>query len=136
MFTMFESPLQMLCDSPSAYRENRKCFAFMCKVPTVWDETRALAGKIGKYAAVARRKGGTWFVGAMTDWQPREIELPTGFLGDGEWTAEIVEDGINADRDATDHVHRSAKIKAGESIKVKMAPGGGWTARFVRGDRP
>jgi alpha-glucosidase len=134
MFTMFESPLQMLCDSPSAYRENPECFAFMCKVPTVWDETRALLGKIGDYAAIARRKGDTWFVGAMTDWQAREIGLPTSFLGEGEWTAEIVEDGVNADRDATDHVHRKAKVKAGEVIKIKMAPGGGWTARFHRRD--
>ena len=132
MFTMFESPLQMLCDSPSMYRANPKCFAFMTKVPVVWDETCALAGKIGDYAAVARRKGEVWYVGAMTDWEAREIELSTAFLGEGEWTVEMVEDGVNADRDATDHVHRTAKVKAGEVLKIKMAPGGGWTAKFVR----
>ena len=132
MFTMFESPLQMLCDSPSMYRANPKCFAFMTKVPVVWDETCALAGKIGDYDAVARRKGEVWYVGAMTDWEAREIELPTAFLGEGEWTVEMVEDGVNADRDATDHVHRTAKVKAGEVLKIKLAPGGGWTAKFVR----
>ena len=132
MFTMFESPLQMLCDSPSAYRANKECFAFMTKVPTVWDETVGLCGKIGDFAAVARRKGNVWYVGAMSDWQARTITLPTAFLGEGEWTAQIVEDGVNAERDATDHVHRTAKIKAGEPLEVKMAPGGGWTARFER----
>ena len=68
----------------------------------------------------------------MTDWQPRSITLPTVFLGGGEWTAQIVEDGVNAERDATDHVHRTIKVKAGEPLEVKMAPGGGWTARFER----
>jgi alpha-glucosidase len=73
-----------------------------------------------------------WYVGAMTDWNAREIELPSAFLGEGEWTVEMVEDGVNADRDATDHVHRTVKVKAGEVLKIKMAPGGGWTARFTR----
>ena len=132
MFTMFESPLQMLCDSPTMYRANPKCFSFMTKVPVVWDETRGLAGRIGDFAAVARRKGDVWYVGAMTDWNARELEIPTDFLAQGEWNVEIVEDGVNADRDATDHVHRTVRIKAGESFKVSMAPGGGWTARFFR----
>jgi alpha-glucosidase len=132
MFTMFESPLQMLCDSPSMYRANPKCFAFMTKVPVVWDETRGLSGKIGDFAVVARRKGEVWYVGAMTDWNQREVDIPTGFLGEGGWKVNIVEDGVNADRDATDHVHRTIKIKAGETLKAKMAPGGGWTARFFR----
>jgi alpha-glucosidase len=73
-----------------------------------------------------------WYVGAMTDWNRREVDIPTGFLGEGEWKVNIVEDGVNADRDATDHVHRTIKIKAGETLKAKMAPGGGWTARFFR----
>jgi alpha-glucosidase len=132
MFTMFESPLQMLCDSPSLYRANKDCFSFITAVPTVWDETKGLAGKIGDYAVVARRKGETWYVGAMGDWQARTVSLDTAFLGSGEWTAIVVEDGVNADRDATDHVHRTMRIKAGDKLEIKMAPGGGWTARFVR----
>ena len=132
MFTMFESPLQMLCDSPTMYRANPKCFSFMTKVPVVWDETRGLVGKIGDFAAVARRKGDVWYVGAMTDWNKREIDIKTDFLADGEWNVSIIEDGVNAERDATDHKHREIKIKSGDPLKVKMAPGGGWTARFYR----
>ena len=104
----------------------------MTKVPVVWDETRGLVGKIGDFAAVARRKGDVWYVGAMTDWNKREIDIKTDFLADGEWNVSIIEDGVNAERDATDHKHREIKIKSGDPLKVKMAPGGGWTARFYR----
>ena len=132
LFTLFESPLQMLCDSPSAYRREAECFRFISRVPTVWDETRGLLGKIGEFAAVARRSGETWYVGAMTDWTARELEIPTDFLGNGTWTAEIFEDGVNADRDATDYVRRERSVTAGEPLRVRLAPGGGWTARLVR----
>ena len=61
---------------------------FMRSVPTVWDETRGLDGRIGEWAAVARRSGETWYVGAITDWTARELDIPTDFLGGGEWQAE------------------------------------------------
>jgi alpha-glucosidase len=132
MYVLYESPLQMLSDSPVKYRANRECFDFMRKVPTVWDETRGLAGRIGAFAAVARRSGDVWYAGAMTDWEPRELELSAKFLGSGEWKAEMFEDGINADRDGTDWRRVERTVRAGDSIPVKMAPGGGWAARFSR----
>ena len=132
MYVMYESPLQMLSDSPSLYRANPECFAFMRTAPTVWDETRGLAGRIGAFAAVARRQGAVWHVGAMTDWTARELDIQTDFLGSGVWTAEIFEDGVNADRNATDWRRRTAEVRAGDRLHVKMAPGGGWAARFVR----
>ena len=130
MFTLFESPLQMLCDSPSAYRREAECFAFMSKVPTVWDETVGLGGKLADYALVARRKGDVWYVGAMTDWHGRELEIPTGFLKDGTWEVEVFADGPNADRDATDYVRTERTVRSGETLRVTLAPGGGWTCRF------
>jgi len=132
LYTLFESPLQMLCDSPSLYRANETCFGFMCRVPTVWDELRPLAGRIGEYVALARRSGKTWYVGAVTDSTAREIDLDFGFLGAGTWDAEIFEDGPNADRNATDYRRRMTSVRPGERLHVKLAPGGGWTARLVR----
>ena len=131
MFTMFESPLQMLCDSPSAYRKEAECFGFMSKVPTVWDETIGLCGKIGEFAAIARRKGSEWYVGVMTDWIARDVNIDTSFLGSGEWEAEIFADGVNADRNATDYVSWRQSVKANTVICVHLAPGGGWTARLT-----
>jgi alpha-glucosidase len=104
----------------------------MAKVPVVWDETIGLPGEMEKSAAIARRKGDAWYVAAINSWEPCTMEIDTSFLGDGKWKIEVFEDGVNADRDATDYVKRSATVKAGEKIKVKLAPGGGWIARFVR----
>ena len=98
----------------------------------MWDETRGVAGEIGKFAAVARRKGGDWWLGAITNWAGRELELPTAFLGDGEWQVEAFEDAENAALNAEHYVRRTFTIKAGEPLKVRLAPGGGFAARFRR----
>ncbi|MCR4823806.1 MAG: glycoside hydrolase family 97 protein, partial [Bacteroidales bacterium] len=105
-YVLFEAPLTMLCDSPSNYLAEPECLQWMAAVPTVWDETVALAGKIGDYAAIARRKGNAWYVGAMTDWDARDLTLDlSAFLSEGNWRVEIFRDGINADRAARDFVH-------------------------------
>ena len=132
LMSMYEAPLQMLCDSPTQYLRNRESFAFMAKVPVTWDATVGLGGTMEDYAATARRKGEEWYASAINSWEPRKIQIDTSFLGEGKWRAEIFADGVNADRDATDYVHRSITLTAGEKISVELAPGGGWTARFVR----
>jgi alpha-glucosidase len=132
MYVMYESPLQMLSDSPTLYMENRECFDFMRSVPTVWDETRGLDGRIGEWAVIARRSGETWYVGAMTDWAARELDIPTDFLGGGEWQADAFADGVNADRNGTDWRRQAVRVRAGEKIRIGLAPGGGWVARFTK----
>ena len=132
LFPMFEAPIQMLCDSPTQYRTASECTAFLTKVPTVWDETRGVAGEIGKFASVARRKGGDWWLGAITNWEARDVELPTDFLGGGEWVAEVFEDAPDADVNAEHYIRREFTIKAGDSIKVRLASGGGFAAHFTR----
>lgn len=132
LVSLFEAPLQMLADSPTLYRRNQECFDFMARTPVVWDDTVGLAGEPGKFAAIARRKGDAWYVSAITDWSARELELDTSFLGAGEWQAEAFEDGANADRDATDYSHARYAVKAGEKLKVRLMPGGGFTARLTR----
>ncbi len=130
LFPLFEAPVQMLCDSPTQYRTAPECTAFLAKVPTVWDETVGVAGEIGKYAAVARRKGGRWWLGAITNWDSREIALSTDFLGGGEWDVEVFEDASDADVNAEHYVRRTFTVKAGDTLKAKLAPGGGFAASF------
>ncbi|MDR1416533.1 MAG: glycoside hydrolase family 97 protein, partial [Prevotellaceae bacterium] len=103
-YVIFESPLNMMCDAPSAYLSERECTGFIASIPTVWDETRALDGAIGKYISIARRKAAEWYVGGMGDWSARSVEVDLSFLGEGSFSAEIFRDGINADRAARDYV--------------------------------
>jgi len=130
MYVIFESPLQMLADSPSNYLREPQIMEFLGPVPSVWDETKALDGKIGEYIAVARRKGREWYVGAMTNWTPREIEIDLSFLPDGKFTMESYEDGINADHMASDYRQTKTQVSKATKLTVKMAPGGGWAARI------
>jgi len=134
-YVIFEAPLTMLCDSPSNYLAEPECLKWMAAVPTVWDQTVALDGKLGDYAAIARRSGDAWYVGAMTDWEAREMELDlSAFLPEGTYRVEIFRDGPNADRAAKDYVHEFQTVSvsaSSHSLKLQMAPGGGWTAKFV-----
>ena len=132
LMSLYEAPLQMLCDSPSLYRRNMECFRFMAAVPTTWDETVGLAGDVDRYAAAARRKGDVWHVAAIGAWDPQSLELDLSFLPPGEWTAEIFEDGPNADRAPEDYVRREARVSRGDKLTVRMAPGGGFAARLTR----
>ena len=132
LMSLYEAPLQMLCDSPSLYRQNMECFKFMAAVPTVWDETLGLAGDIDNFAAAARRKGDVWYAAAIANWKGAEFDLDTSYLGEGEWVAEMFMDGDNADRAPEDYVRREILVTAGLKIPVKMAPGGGFAVRFYR----
>ena len=132
MYVVFDVPLQMLSDNPTAYMREQECTDFITKVPTTFEETVPLDGKVAEYVAIARKKGDTWFVGAMTNWSPRELTIDFSFLEPGEYRAEIFKDGINADRDATDYVKEVITLKSGDKHKVKLMDGGGWVARLEK----
>ncbi|HEX3903184.1 MAG TPA: glycoside hydrolase family 97 protein [Polyangia bacterium] len=131
MYVVYESPLQMLADSPSNYRQEPDAMAFLGPVPSVWDETRVLDGKIGDYVVVARRRGDRWYVGAMTNWTSREIEIDTGFLAEGVWTLTAFVDGPQAATEATDYRRLSVAAHRNIAIKATLAPGGGMVGVFV-----
>lgn len=133
-YVVFDSPLNMLCDSPMNYMKEPICTKFIAECPVVWDESVAVNGEIGKYITLARRSGNTWYVGSLTGWDSRELTLDLGFLGEGKWTMEIFKDGVNADRAACDFKHESVAVPADRQVVVKMAPGGGWAARITRGE--
>lgn len=132
MYVIFMAPLQMLSDNPTTYMKNQECTNFITKVPTTFDQTFPLAGKVGEYVAVARRKGTIWYVGAMTNWDARDLTIDFSFLGKGNYRAVIFKDGINADRDATDYKKEVMKISSSDSLNIHLAPGGGWAARIEK----
>ncbi|MCA9258032.1 MAG: glycoside hydrolase family 97 catalytic domain-containing protein, partial [Planctomycetales bacterium] len=126
MYVIFESPLQMLADSPSEYRRQPECMKFLSQVPTTWDDTRVLHAKVGDVIALARRSGEDWYVAAMTDWTPRELDLDLSFLPSGAFQLEAWADGVNAARNANDFRRESRQVSQTDQLKVELAPGGGW----------
>jgi alpha-glucosidase len=132
MYVVFEAPLQMLSDNPTIYMKEQECTDFITRVPTTFDATVALDGKVGEYVALARRKGDTWFVGSMSNWSARDMTLDFSFLGDGDYQAVVFQDGINADRDATDYKKEIIKISKDSKLNIHLAPGGGWAARIEK----
>ena len=131
MFTVFESPLQMMADSPSQYLDNMECAEFIASVPSVWDESIALNGKIGDYVTFARRSDDEWYVGAMSDEHARELSVDLDFLPKGTYDITIFEDGPNAHRFAEDYIKTSKTVSSTDSLTIKLAPGGGYTARIT-----
>ncbi|MGB2897718.1 MAG: glycoside hydrolase family 97 catalytic domain-containing protein, partial [Candidatus Acidiferrum sp.] len=130
MYVVYESPLQMLSDSPSNYLREPEAMEFLASVPTEWDETKVLDARIAEYVFVARRNGADWYVGAMTDWTPRELEVDFSFLPEGKFQLEAYQDGVNADRNGSDYKLVKSQVNEGTKLKIRLAPGGGWAARI------
>ncbi len=130
MYVVYESPLQMLADTPSSYLREPEIMEFLGPVPTVWDETRVLDARIADYVLVARRSGRDWYVGALTDWTPRELDLDLSFLPAGSFRMSSYEDGVNADRYGSDYHKTAADVSREGRLKIKLAAGGGFAARI------
>ena len=128
MYTTFEAPLQMLADSPTKYMQNQECTDFIAQIPTAFDETVAIDGQLGEYTVIARRKGTTWYVAAMTDWTPRDLTISLDFIGEGTHSASIFADGINARKDATDYKHTVQTVTRNDRLPLHLSSGGGWAA--------
>jgi alpha-glucosidase len=131
MYVVYESPLQMLADSPSNYLREPEAMEFLAPVPSVWDETRVLDAKFADYVLVARRRGREWWVGAMTDWTAREIELDFSFLPPGSFALDAFADGVNADRWGSDTKRLKQGVDRSTKLRLKLAEGGGWAARLT-----
>jgi alpha-glucosidase len=130
LFVVFESALQMVADHPAAY-DGQKEVDFLKAVPATWDETRVLNGRPARFLTMARRSGRDWYVGSITNWDSREIDLPLAFLGSGSYNAEIYADGPNAAADAKDSVVKRQSVTAETVLKLKLAPGGGCAIRLT-----
>jgi alpha-glucosidase len=126
MYVVYEAPLQMMADSPTAYMKEQESTNFISKIPTTFDETVALDGKVGEYAAIARKKGDIWYVGGLTNWSSREMTVDLSFLDKGAYTAEIFKDGINGDKDPTDYKRETIDVTNADKLEVNMVNGGGF----------
>ncbi|MCB0600367.1 MAG: glycoside hydrolase family 97 protein [Saprospiraceae bacterium] len=129
MYVVFESPLQMLCDVPENYLRESESFAFLQQVPTTWEDTRVLDAAVGDYIVDARLGAdGNWYVGAMTDWTPRELDVTLDFLDSGDYVLEYWADGINANRMAQDYKTGKMNVRKGDKLHLELAQGGGYVA--------
>jgi len=134
MYIVYDSPLVMLADNPTAYKREKESVDFITSIPTVFDQTVPLDGKVGEYVVLARQNDDIWYVGAMTNWEPRELTIDFSFLPEGEYRAVIFEDGINADRDGTDYRRIERTVTNTDQLAVSLSPGGGWVTRLERVD--
>ena len=126
MYVVFESPFQGVSDSPDNYR-GAAGFEFVKGVPAAWDETRAVSGALGEHVVLARRKGGDWYVGAMTNEAGRAVKVPLSFLGPGRYSAEVWQDGARA----TDVVRTVREVGAKDVLTLKLAPSGGAAVKLT-----
>jgi len=130
MYVVYEAPLQMLADSPSHYLREPQVMEFLKPIPTVWDETRVLAAQMGDYVCIARRRGQDWYIGAMTDWTSRTLEIDVSFLPAGRFQMLSYEDGPNADKMGHDYKAVTKDIDRTKKLTINLASGGGWAARI------
>jgi alpha-glucosidase len=130
LYVVFESPFAMLSDNPTNYMNEKESTDFIAAIPTTFDRTIAVEGKVSEYAAIARRRADTWYVGAITNWDERDLVIDLSFLGGGTFEAEIFQDGINANREATDYKKVVRKVSSTDKLQVHLAKGGGWAARI------
>lgn len=126
MLVVYESALQVICDSPYNYRKSPAGLDFLKIVPTTWDETRVLDGEVGDYIVIARRSGIDWYVGGMTDWDTRTIGVSFNFLGTGNYKAEVWKDAPDSDQEPAHLVKESMQISQQASKDFILAPGGGF----------
>lgn len=132
MYVVYSSPLNMLCDSPTEYQKEPASTDFIAQIPVVWDESRAIDGKVAQHLTVARRKGKDWYVGGLTNWNRRTIQLSLDFLTPGKsYTLTLFRDGVNAHRKGTDHVIETRKVDSTTILNIEMAPGGGFAAKII-----
>jgi alpha-glucosidase len=129
MYVVYDSPFACVADAPEAYRGQAGA-DFLKVVPSTWDETRVLAGEIGKYIVIARRHGTDWYLGAMTNEDARDVQVPLDFLGSANYQTTIYADG-KAPAEVSIAQKTIAALKSARKLTLKLAPSGGSAARFA-----
>lgn len=132
LYVLYESPLVMLSDNPTNYQREKESTTFITSIPTTFDETVAVNGKVSEYATIARRKGTSWYIGSITNWTGRTLEIDFSFLKEGVYEMEFFQDGINSGKNPADYSRKKMTIKAGDKINIQMSAGGGWAAKLTR----
>jgi alpha-glucosidase len=124
MYVVLENALGMACDYPDDYI-GQPGFEFIQQVPTTWDETHVIDAKPGEWLAIARRKGNDWYVGAITNHNPRTVNKIFDFLPEGNYTAEIWGDAPATDSNLNHLVKEVKHITRRTTLNMLLAPGGG-----------
>lgn len=131
MYVLFDQPLAYLCDSPVEYPKYPDIMRFLSAVPSVWEQTVPLAAKVGEYAAIAKKSGDDWYVGAMTNWTSRSIEIDFSFLPDGiSYTSEVYRDNDESTKDAKKYTCETIQVTKQTKSAFQLAPGGGVAMRI------
>ena len=129
-YVVFESPFNMLCDAPSNYMREPESLEFIAAIPTVWDETITLDGKMGEYVITARRNGTTWYIGGMTDWDARDLKVDLSFLENKNYKTTLFKDGVNAHRTGRDYKKETFQLNGKQMLEIHVAPGGGFALKL------
>lgn len=127
MYVVYENPMPMVADTLDSY-EGQPGFDFVAEVPTTWDETKFIDGVAGEYIVIARRKGTKWYIGGMTNWTSRDLNIPLDFLSEGSHAATLYADGSMDEQKPNEIKRTKLSLSGGRTLPVKLAPGGGFTA--------
>jgi alpha-glucosidase len=135
MYVIFDQWLGFLCDAPTEYRKYPEILDFLSTVPTVWDKTIPLNSRLGEYILTAKQTGNNWYVGGMTNWTARDIEVDFSFLAPGRsYKARIIKDGNNAGNYPTRTTVEEQTVTNDSKLIVSMAKGGGFVIRLLADD--
>ena len=132
MFVVYDSSIQLFAGNPSQGMREPEFMEFLAAIPTTWDETVIIDGKIGEYIITARNNGNEWYIAGMNTWGKRNYNLNLDFLDDGNYVATICKDGINADRYAADYASETFEVTKGCCLSLSMASGGGFVIRIKK----
>jgi alpha-glucosidase len=130
-YVVYVSPLQVVAGNFSQYLQDAEFIKIIGDIPTAWDQSVALDGVLGEFMVVARQKGADWYVGAITNWDPRDVTVDLSFLGEGKYSANIYQDGVNADKNAEDYKIVRKTFSKDDALTFHLAPGGGWVGKFI-----
>ena len=130
-YIVHDSPFTMLCDAPTNYLNEQECVAFITSLPVEVDSTFIASGELGKYIVTVRKKDVNWYIGGMTNWDERDVQLDFSFLPEGvSYTAVLFKDGVNANKQAEDYRKETIRIDKDSRLTLHLASGGGFAMKL------
>lgn len=130
-YIVHDSPFTMLCDAPTNYLNEQECVDFMASLPVEVDSTFIASGELGKYIVTVRKKDVNWYIGGMTNWDERDVQLDFSFLPEGmSYTAVLFKDGVNANKQAEDYRKETIRINKDSRLTLHLASGGGFAMKL------
>ena len=130
-YIVHDSPFTMLCDAPTNYLNEQECVDFIASLPVEVDSTFIASGELGKYIVTVRKKDVNWYIGGMTNWDERDVQLDFSFLPEGvSYTAVLFKDGVNANKQAEDYRKETICINKDSRLTLHLASGGGFAMKL------